>query len=253
MSGKPRIIATIEARMTSSRLPGKVMKECLGKTMLAHMVDRVKRSKILDDIVIATTVNDTDDVLVKEAERLGVHSYRGSEDNVMSRVVEAAEFYQADIIVELTGDCPLLDPALIDVAVAEYFDSGVDYLSNLDIDEFDRGLAHPLGFAVQVFSSAILADAYRRTNDPLDFEHVSRPLYQTPERYSVKYMPTPDRQRGPDMSVTLDTPEDFQVISAVLESLLPEHPDFTIEDVVAFLSAHPEIRRINQDIGRVKV
>lgn len=253
MTGKPRIIATIEARMTSSRLPGKVMKDCLGKTMLAHMVDRVKRSEILDDIVIATTINDTDDVLVEEAERLGVLTYRGSEDNVMSRVVEAAEFHRADIIVELTGDCPLLDPALIDVAVAEYFASGVDYLSNLDIDEFDRGLAHPLGFAVQVFSTAILADAYRRTDDPLDFEHVSRPLYQTPERYSVKYMPTLDRQRGPNMSVTLDTPEDFQVISAVLEALSPKTPDFTIEDVVAFLSAHPEISRINQDIGRVKV
>jgi len=253
MTATPRIIATIEARMTSSRLPGKVMKECLGKTMLAHMVERVKRSEILDDIVIATTVNDTDDILVEEAERLGVPTYRGSEDNVMSRVVEAAKFHRADIIVELTGDCPLLDPALIDVAVAEYFASGVDYLSNLDIDEFDRGLAHPLGFAVQVFSTAILADAYRRTDDPLDFEHVSRPLYQTPERYSVKYMPTPHRQRGPAMSVTLDTPEDFQVISAVLAALLPQNPDFTIEEVVAFLTAHPEIRRINQDIGRVKV
>lgn len=253
MTTEPRIVATIEARMTSTRLPGKVMMKCLGKTMLAHMVERVKGAVSLDDIVVATTVNATDDVIVEEAGRLGVKYYRGSEDNVMSRVLEAAQFHQGDIIVELTGDCPLLDPALIELAVARYFACEVDYLSNLDDEQFERGLAHPLGFAVQVFSAAILADAYSRTDDPLDLEHVSRPLYRTPDRYSVKYLSAPENQRGPHMSVTLDTREDFRVICAVLEALYPQNPQFTIEDVVAFLSAHPEIRRINQAIGRVKV
>lgn len=253
MISKPRIVATIEARMTSSRLPGKMLMPCLGKSMLAHMVERVKRSTVLDDIIIATTINDTDQVIVDEARALGVQNYRGSEDNVMSRVLEAAQQYKADIIVELTGDCPLLDPVLIDLAVGEYFSSGVDYLSNLEINDFEQGVAHPLGFGVQVFSTEVLADAYSRTNDPLDLEHVSRPLYQTPERYSVKYLPTPEAQRGPNMSVTLDTPEDYQVICAVLEALGPQGQIFTIEDVVRYLTAHPEIRRINQDIGRVKV
>ncbi len=253
MTDKPRIVATIEARMTSSRLPGKVLKECLGKTMLDHMVDRVKRATCLDDIVIATTVNDTDDVIVEAARRLGVKYFRGSENNVMSRVLEAAQTHQADIIVELTGDCPLLDPALIDRAVAEYFSSGVDYLSNLKGEEIAQGRGHPLGFAVQVFSTAVLADAYERTDDPLNLEHVSRYLYQTPDRYSVKYLSTPEAQRGPDMSVTLDTPQDFQVICSVLEALSPENPNFTIEDIVEYLASHPDICRINQDIGRVEV
>ncbi|NOZ43212.1 MAG: NTP transferase domain-containing protein [Alphaproteobacteria bacterium] len=253
MTDKPRIVATIEARMTSRRLPGKVMKKCRGKTMLAHMVERVKRAEILDDIVIATTVNDSDQVIVDEAARLAVKSYRGSEDDVMGRVLGAAEYHQADIIVELTGDCPLLDPALIEVAVARYLAGGADYLCNLRDDDLDRGRAHPLGFAVQVFSTAILADAYRRTDDPLDLEHVSRALYQTPARYRTEYLPTAENQRGPNMSVTLDTAEDFQVIAAVLEALSPQNPHFTIEDVVAFLSSHPEIRRINQDIGRIRV
>jgi len=253
MIHKPHIVATIEARMTSSRLPGKVMMTCLGKTMLAHMVDRVRRSSCLDDIIIATTVNQTDDVIAEEAERLNVKCYRGSEDNVMSRVLEAAVSFKADIIVELTGDCPLIDPALIDHAAEQYLASGVDYLSNLNIEEFDKGLAHPLGYAVQVFSRVVLADAYGRTDDPLDHEHVSRALYQTPERYSVKYLPTPRAQRGPQMSVTLDTRQDFEVICAVLQAFGPENSDFTIEDVVQFLSDHPEIRQINQNAGRVKV
>lgn len=251
MTQKPRIVATIEVRMTSSRLPGKMMLTCLGKTMLEHMVARVKRAACLDDIIIATTLNDTDDVITREATRLNVKYFRGSEDNVMSRVLGAAQAFKADIIVELTGDCPLMDPALIDHALAQYSTSGVDYLSNLEITEFKAGLAHPLGYAVQVFSTAILADAYARTEDPLDYEHVSRYLYQTPERYSVKYLPTPKLQRGPAMSVTLDTQQDFQVICHVLKALTPENPDFTIEDVVSFLTRHPDIRRINQDAGQI--
>lgn len=253
MPHRPRIAATIEARMTSSRLPGKILMKYQGKTMLEHMVDRVKRSDILDDIIIATTINDTDDVVVAEAKKLGVKFYRGSEENVMSRVLEAAQRHNVDTIVELTGDCPLLDPALIDIAVKKYLSSGVDYISNLEIEDYEKGRSHPLGFAVQVFSTKILADAFSRTNDPLDFEHVSRPLYQTPERYSVKYLSTPEAQRGPNMSVTLDTPEDYEVICAVLEALSPQDAEFTIEDVVSYLSTHPEVRQINQDIGRVKV
>jgi len=253
MTVKPRIAATIEARMTSSRLPGKVLMECRGKTMLAHMVERVMRAHSLDDIIIATTTNKADDVIIEEAKRLGVKYYRGSEDNVMSRVLEAAQYHAVDIIVELTGDCPLLDPALIDLAVEAYFSSGVDYLSNLSDEDLENGRGHPLGFAVQLFSTAVLSDAYGRTDDPLDLEHVSRPLYQTPDRYTVKYLPAPLAQRGPNMSVTLDTAQDFQVICAVLEALLPRQPEFTIEDVVTYLTAHPEICQINQDIGRVKV
>ncbi|PCJ42405.1 MAG: spore coat biosynthesis protein F [Alphaproteobacteria bacterium] len=253
MSLKPRIAATIEARMTSSRLPGKVLMPCLGKPMLDHMVERVRRATVLDDIIIATTVNDTDDPICAAARRLRVKYYRGSEDNVMSRVLEAAQHHDVDIIVELTGDCPLLDPSLIDLAVSEYLSSGVDYLCNLKDEDYAAGLSHPLGFAVQVFSTDILADAYARTDDPLDYEHVSRPLYRNPDRYSVKYLPAPDAQSGPNMSVTLDTPQDYQVICAVMEALSPKKPDFTIEDVVAYLKAHPEICRINQDIGRVKV
>lgn len=250
---KAKIAATIEARMTSSRLPGKTLMKCRGKSMLAHMVERVKRAKCLDQIIIATTINDTDDGIEAEAGRLGVECYRGSEDNVMSRVLEAAQSHDVDIIVELTGDCPLIDPVLIDEAVQDYKSSGVDYLSNLSLEDYEAGRSHPLGYAVQVFSTKVLADAYGKTNDPLDYEHVSRPLYQHPDRYTVKYSQVKPSHQGPNMSVTLDTAEDLQVISAVLESLSAKNPDFGIADVVSFLKENPEICRINQHIGRVKV
>ncbi len=252
MTDKPRIVATIEARMTSSRLPGKILMSCLGKTMLEHMTGRVKRAGMLDDIIVATTTNAADDAIIAEAGRLGIRHYRGSEENVMLRVLEAAVSHRADIIVELTGDCPLIDPALIDGAVQEYLLSGVDYVSNLKIEDFERGLSHPLGYAVQVFSTELLADACSRTRDPLDREHVSRYFYRTPDRYSLKYLPTAKAQRGPNMSVTLDTPEDFQVICSVLKALEPANPDFTIEDVVEYLTAHPEICQINQNISQHK-
>lgn len=253
MSVKPVIAATIEARMTSSRLPGKVLKECGGKSMLAHMVGRVRQAQVLDDIIIATTVNATDDPIIAEARRLGVKYYRGSEDNVMLRVLEAAEMHNVDVIVELTGDCPLMDPALIDEAVVEYQASGVDYLSNLSEEDYAQGRSHPLGYGVQVFRTAALKEAYHQTSDPLDLEHVSRYLYRTPTRFSVKYLSPPAAQQGPQMSVTLDTPEDFQVITAVIGSLSPRNEYFTIEDVVSFLKSHPEIRQINQDTPRVTV
>ena len=253
MPGNKHIVATIEARMTSTRLPGKVLKECQGKSMLALMVERVQRARHIDEVVIATTVNVTDDVIVEEANRLGVGFYRGSEDNVMSRVLEAAKAHKADIIVELTGDCPLMDPALIDEAVEAYLDSGVDYLSNFNYLTFDTAETYPIGCSVQVFRTAVLDDAFSRTDDPLDLEHVSRFIYQHLDLYSVKFIGAPEHLRAPEVSITLDTPEDFQLIEAVFDHLYPKDPEFTLADILDFLKEHPEIAALNRQIGRVKV
>ena len=139
---KPRICATIEARMTSSRLPGKVIKPILDKPTLELMVERVKRIECLDDIILATTTNADDDCLVELAERLGIKCFRGSEDDVLERVLHAAQAHDVDIIVELTGDCPLLDPALVDQGVATYLEKGVDYLTN------SQPASYPIGMVV---------------------------------------------------------------------------------------------------------
>ncbi|WP_417317870.1 cytidylyltransferase domain-containing protein [Emcibacter sp.] len=253
MPGKDHIIATIEARMTSTRLPGKVLRECQGKSMLALMVERVRRAEHIDGIVVATTVNATDDVIVSEAEKLGVECFRGSEDNVMSRVLEASKAHRADVIVELTGDCPLMDPALIDEAVKKYLECGVDYLSNFNYLSFDTAETYPIGCSVQVFGTEVLDDAFKRTDDPLDLEHVSRFIYQHLDLYSVKFIGAPEHLRAPDISITLDTPEDYQLIKAVFDHLYPVNPEFILGDILEFLQENPEIAALNQKIGRVKV
>ncbi|WP_321391726.1 glycosyltransferase family protein [Emcibacter sp.] len=253
LPGNNYIVATIEARMTSTRLPGKVLKHCQGKSMLALMVERVRCARHIDDVVIATTVNMTDDVIVEEANRLGVSFYRGSEDNVMSRVLEAAKFHGADIIVELTGDCPLMDPALIDEAVEAYVTGSVDYLSNFNYLSFDTSETYPIGCSVQVFKTSVLEDAFKRTDEPLDLEHVSRFIYQHQDLYNVKFIGAPESLCAPEVSITLDTPEDFQLIEAVFDNLYPSNPEFTLEDILLFLKENPEIASLNRQIGRIKV
>src|SRR3954449_9621786 len=137
-----RVVATIEARMTSSRLPGKVLLPARGRPLLELMVERLRRCRHLDEIVIATAVDASSDPLQQLAERLDIGCFRGSEDDVLARVLGAAEAYDADLIVELTGDCPLIDPALVDHVVDRFYEGGADYCANV----LDR--TYPLGFAV---------------------------------------------------------------------------------------------------------
>src|SRR3954454_8823993 len=131
MQRMERVVATIEARMTSSRLPGKVLLPAVGKPLLELMVERLQRSRHLDAIVIATTEDASSDPLEELAERLGIGCFRGSEDDVLARVLGAARAYDADLIVELTGDCPLIDPALVDLHVERFNEGGSDYTANV--------------------------------------------------------------------------------------------------------------------------
>ena len=119
-----KIVATIEARMTSSRLPGKVLMKVLGKPILYYLVERLKQVSLLDDIVLATTTNSDDDSLVKFANNEGIQSYRGSEDDVMGRVIGAAESVDADLIVEITGDCPIIYPSIVEQTIQTYINNG---------------------------------------------------------------------------------------------------------------------------------
>jgi len=142
MKKKPKIVASIEARMTSSRLPGKVLLPAIrGMSMIELMIDRVKQSKYIDEIVVATTTNDTDNPIIELCIKKGVKFYRGSEDDVLGRVLQAHKSLQSDIIVELTGDCPLVDPEIIDGIINEYLENNFDYVSNshvrslLDVSE----------------------------------------------------------------------------------------------------------------------
>ena len=243
----PRTVATIEARMTSTRLPGKVLKEAVGKPMLELMIERLRRAPSLDGIVVATTTNAADAPVAALAERLGVGLWRGSEDDVLSRVLEAAIHHRIDVIVETTGDCPLIDPAAVEDCIRVYRAAKVDYVSNV----LER--SYPVGMDTQVFSASILADVARRTIDPADREHVSFYIYRHPEIYSRRNVPAPPALKRPDLALTLDTPEDYRLIGAVFEALYPKNPAFTLADVLALLDRRPEIAAMNAHVRRKKV
>lgn len=242
-----KTVDIIEARMSSSRLPGKVMLECQGKPMLAHMIERLKRSEELDGVVVATTTNPADDVLERLAKDLGVGCFRGSEDDVLDRVLRAAQAFDVDIIVETPGDCPCIDWTILDTVVRTHRERGHHYVSN------NLKLTYPGGMDVQVFATDVLADVARRTDDPVDHEHVSLYIYRHPEIYISSNVEAPPDLRDPDIKFLLDTPRDFKFICATYDALYPTKPDFTCRDIIDLMRRKPELRAINAGVERTKV
>lgn len=234
--------AIIQARMTSTRLPGKVIKPVLGRPLLSYMIERLKQCTTFDDIIIATTTNSTDDVLVELAKKENVKCYRGSELDVLGRVLNALEHFNIDLMVETTGDCPLIDTAIVDSVVNSYLEWNFDYVSNTLSPGYPRGLA------CQVFSTELLRKVASLTQDPVDREHVSFYIYQHPEKYRLGDVKAPPRHCDPDLRLTVDTPEDFEVIKLIIENLYPQKPHFNLDDILAFLAKNPSIRQINAGI-----
>lgn len=239
---------TIEARMTSSRLPGKVLLPIAGRPALERMVERVRRVRGIDQIVIATTVNATDDPIAQLATSLGIGCHRGSEDDVLQRVLDAAFAYRLDVIVELTGDCPLIDPEVIQAVLSTYCEAGVDYVSNcLNSRTF------PLGMETQIFATKVLADVARRTSDAEDHEHVSLYIYRHPELYSLQNHPAPVPFADSSLRLTLDTPADYELIRRVYETLYPGNPEFGLADILALMKRQPELRSLNAGVQQKHV
>ncbi len=247
MKGTQNIAATIEARMTSSRLPGKVLMEAAGKPMLQHMVERLKRVPSLDRIVVATTVNTSDDPIAELAISLEIGCFRGSEEDVLSRILGAARAHKIDIIVETTGDCPLIDPALVEACIQGYLKAGVDYVSNV----LER--TYPIGMDTQVFATEILADVAGRTDDLEEHEHVSLYIYRHPELYQILNLPGPPELARPDLGLTLDTAEDFKLLSAIFETLYPKNPTFDLADILRLIDGNPELAQVNAHVRRKHV
>ena len=238
------VAAVIQARMTSTRLPGKVLMPAAGRPMLAHQLDRVRRARSIDTVCIATTTNADDDPVAALAEREGVAVFRGSEHDVLDRFVRAAESVEAEIAVRLTGDCPLTDPALIDAVVAAFRDSDppVDYATN----SFPR--TWPIGLDVEVAAMAALRAANAEAQDTYDREHVMPFLYRQPERFRIARYPSALDLSG--YRWTLDERSDYELLVRILVALLPENPGFGWRDVIALLDAHPDWRTLNAGVGQ---
>ena len=240
-----RTVAIIQARMGSTRLPGKVMRTLCGDTVLAHVVSRVKACSLVDEIVIATTVSTSDDVIATEAEKRNVRFYRGSEENVLERYYLAAKQYSADIVIRVTSDCPLLDPSILSSMLEEFVSKqsavvSIDYLSNSLVRTYPRGLD------VEIFTFTALERAYLEATQHHEKEHVTPYIYQHPEIFTVQ-----DYIGGVVLSSyrwTLDTEEDFRLIDEVYSALYSEGRIFKMDEIMALMEERPELKGINAHI-----
>jgi spore coat polysaccharide biosynthesis protein SpsF len=239
-----KVVATIEARMTSTRLPGKVLLPALGQPMLHHLVKRLRAVPSIDEIVLATTTNATDDPLADFAEGEGLAAFRGSEDDVMARVIGAAEHGGADVVVEITGDCPIIDPDLVEQAIRMFFQHDVDYVSNALVRSY------PDGMDTQVFRLETLKRSAQMTSDPLDREHVSRHICRHPELFSRIHLVAPPSLHWPELGLTLDEDADYRLLKRIIETLGPVEPLFGCHDAIQLLKANPDWVEINRAVVR---
>jgi len=233
--------------MGSIRLPGKVLKKVLDKPLLEYQIERVKRAKHIDKIVIATTTNDLDQPIIELCEKLSTSYFCGDENDVLARYYEAAKIYKADIIVRLTSDCPIIDPNVIDKLI-EYFtknQSKYDYVSNT------LNRSYPRGMDVEVLSFKCLTESYLEAKIQSEREHVTPFIYKNLDRYrvgNINYSENQSLHRW-----TVDTMEDFNLIKKIIEELYPENNFFTLEDTLTLLKKHPDWSLINNHIKQKKI
>lgn len=239
-----KIVSTIEARMTSSRLPGKVLLPAADRPMLFHLVRRLRAVPSIAEIVLATTTNATDEVLVDFARAEGIRVFRGSEDDVMTRVIGAAESAGADVVVEITGDCPVIDPEIIELVIRMYVANSAAYVSNNHLRTY------PDGMDTQVFALETLKLSASMTDDRLDHEHVTLHIRNHPELFPPIYVVAPPGLHWPRLGLTLDEPADYDLIRRLIEHFEPTNPLFGCEEVVRLLKNRPDWVDINRAVAR---
>lgn len=238
-----KTVAIIQARTGSTRLPGKVLLPLLGRSLLSHVVRRTSRATRIDETVVATTVAPRDDAIADLAAAQGWLVVRGSELDLLDRYLQAARAHDADVVVRITSDCPLIDPELIDAVVAA-MDEGVDYASNsLEPRTYPRGLD------VEAMRRAALEEADRIDRDPASREHATPFIYRHRERFRLRRLAHPV-----DLSAhrwTVDTPEDYALVRRIYEAL--GRDDFGWRDALAVVEAHPEWADVNRDVRQKTV
>ena len=241
-----KTVIIVQARMTSTRLPGKVLKRVLDKPLLEYQIERLRRVNLADEIVIATTTNDTEQPIVELCDRQALPYFRGSEEDVLARYYGAAKEHQADVVVRVTSDCPLIDPQVIDKVIYFYINHQpkYDYVSNC----LER--SYPCGMDTEVFSLSALQQAFLEATAQPDREHVTPFIYRNPERYhlaQVAYLENQSSHRW-----TVDTVEDFELIKRIIEALYLPIPNFTLEDCLSLIKQHPDWSAINVHIKQKK-
>ena len=236
------ILAILQARMGSSRLPGKVLKPLLGRPMLLRQIERVRQSRRIDKLCIATTIEPGDDTLEDLCRQEGIDCFRGSENDVLDRFYQAARSRSPQSVVRLTADCPLIDPQVIDEVVDCHTAGNFDYTSNIEPPTF------PDGLDVEVLTSSTLRRTWTEARLPSEREHVTPYIRKHPALFRqgiIRAVEDLSRYRW-----TVDQEEDFRLVTAIFEELFPKNPSFSYREVLHWLKEHPEVTALNAGISR---
>ena|SRR3990167_3778446 len=234
-----KVLAILQARMSSSRLPGKVMKPLLGKPMIWHQWQRIQRAKHINQLVLATSIDESDNLLADFFLDQGIDVFRGSLNDVLSRYYHCALQYRPEHIVRLTADCPVADPTLIDEIILTHLNEKNDYTST-------DGLTHPLGLSAEICRFEVLESAYQQALLNSEREHVTLYIYQNSHQFKVKKIKNEinlSRFRW-----TVDHPEDFELITRIYEALYPQNINFETKDILNLLEKNPDWVLLNAHI-----
>ena len=262
-SDPPKVTAVIQARMASRRLPGKVLKEVCGRPILGWVIERAHRAETLDQVVVATTTDTSDDPIVEYCAENQIPFYRGSHQDVLDRYFQAARNFSSDVIVRLTADCPLIDPELIDMAVSEFTAGSFDYLTNRLPSPWGRSF--PIGLDVEVFSFQALEKIRSAATETHHREHVTPYFYEEIPPEKLRFSPDHatsgveyiskrgfrmkllhyDRDLS-DLRWTVDTPEDLRLVRSLTSHF--EGMDFSWLDLLEIVNQNPSLKKINAEV-----
>lgn len=239
-----RVVASIEARMGSTRFPGKMMADIHGKPTLQRVIERLRQAKSLDGIILATSDLDADNVLAELASEQGIAVFRGSEDDVLGRVAESHVQMDSDIVVEICGDCPLIDPDILDQAVETFKVNECDILATGVQESF------PKGTEIQVFSRAALIEAAAAADESDHREHVTLYFHSNPDKFRVMHLVAPTSLVAPDIRLLLDYEQDLESIRKIYQLLDADNfSSFRLIDIISLLREHPELQNTTADYG----
>lgn len=230
------VVVILQARLRSSRLPKKVLKEVNGRALLSYQIERLKRTESVGRIITAVPKEDRELIAFCENEKVDL--FCGSEEDVLSRYYDAAKAYQADVVIRITGDCPLIDPDIIEKALVHF--EGCDYVSNC----LER--TYPRGMDVEVMTFEALKKAADEAEKPYEREHVTPYIVLHPRKFRLKNF-TYSKDYS-SIRLTVDTKEDFELVEKVIETLYPQDPVFSLEDILTLLEKDPSLLEINQHV-----
>lgn len=242
------VVATIQARMGSSRLPGKVLQDVHGKPLLMWHVERLKRSRLLDDVVVVTSDSSKDDPIEAVCRGQEVSFFRGSEDDVLDRVAKAIEKHNIDVHIETFGDSPLTDPDMVDGFVGYY----IKHREHVDVVCNTLRTTYPPGMDLLVYAGNVLEEVNSFVpKDDASREHVGYNITRLSDRYRVESLDAPLWYRYPDMYLEVDTQEDLTVLSGVIGHFASQGKEhFTLSQIIDFLASRPDLMERNADVER---